>query len=205
MEKRSSLLWALGAISMLTITLLLIDGVLSKRKENTEVLRDDATGPSAEDVAMDGIQVIRRSGYLLRGLEMGDYDRGFMDCLNELTEPRAITKEEFEARYRLLCKEGCYKTIVAYDPEEDRVVGTGTLFIEKKFIRGCALKGHIEDVIVLESSRGKGIGLDIVRELISMSKGMGCYKTALVCNPKNIGFYERCGLVEKEREMVIYH
>lgn len=144
------------------------------------------------------------NGYVLRDLEEEDYGRGFIRCLNELTEPVDITEEQFRRQFSMISN-GDYRVIVAYSGEEDRIVGSGTLLIERKFIRGCAMKGHIEDVVVLGEKRGLGIGREIVKRLIELSKAAGCYKTALVCDVKNVKFYEKCGLVEKEREMVIYH
>lgn len=148
---------------------------------------------------------MKKDGYILRSLEVEDYDRGFIRCLNELTIPVNITKKQFETQFSLVTRSGNYRIVVAYDPGEDRIIGTGTLFVEQKFIRGCARKGHIEDVVVLEEKRGLGIGKEIVRTLMDISKSIGCYKTALVCDPKNVEFYKRCGLTEKEREMIVYH
>lgn len=37
-----------------------------------------------------------------------------------------------------------------------------------------------------------------------MAKEIGCYKVILDCSEGNVGFYERCGLVRKEVQMVKY-
>lgn len=34
------------------------------------------------------------------------------------------------------------------DTTQERLVGAATVFFERKFIRGCGLVGHIEDVVV---------------------------------------------------------
>lgn len=88
---------------------------------------------------------------------------------------------------------------------DDLVVGAGTLFIEYKFIRELALKGHIEDIVVSKEHQGKGLGKMIVAELVEESKRRGCYKVALCTAPDKVGFYQKCGFTEKERELVIYH
>jgi glucosamine-phosphate N-acetyltransferase len=143
--------------------------------------------------------------YFLKSLDKEDFERGFIECLSELTVWVECSKEKLLSHFAFINASPDYKVIVAYDPTENRVIGSGTLFIEHKFIRGCATKGHIEDVVVIRERRGKGIGQEIVKTLLQMSGNLGCYKTSLVCDESKVGFYERCGLLAKEREMVKYH
>ncbi|KAG5859263.1 GNAT-like protein [Encephalitozoon hellem] len=205
MKRRDQVLFTVGAIAALTVLLFLADSLSGNRKPYSHRSDRQASNISIQDLGMSDIPIIRKDKYILRGLDINDYEKGFIDCMNQLTKPGVVTKKQFEERYRSLCKEGCYKIIIAYDPKVEKVIGSGTLFIEKKFIRGCVTKGHIEDLVVLKERRGEGIGRDILEALISISKEMGCYKTALVCDPKNLEFYKKCGLAEKEREMVMYH
>ena len=116
-----------------------------------------------------------------------------------------------------------YFLIVVVDKQTDRIVGAGGVFIERKFLRDLGLVGHIEDIAVDKSQQGKKIGLRIINALTSISEGCGCYKTILNCSDKNIrelffgglfflwvlligfwvlAFYEKCGYVKKENEMV---
>ncbi|CAD25707.1 GLUCOSAMINE PHOSPHATE N-ACETYLTRANSFERASE [Encephalitozoon cuniculi GB-M1] len=203
MKKENGLLLTIGAIATLITILVLADGMFNRKishESDGNIHSIDFHG-----LTMCDIPVIKRDRYTLRGLSMDDYGKGFIDCLNELTKSGVVTREQFEERYLSLCKEGNYKIVVAYDPSKEEVIGSGTLFIEKKFIRGCASKGHIEDVVVSKERRGEGIGRDVIEMLIDISRNMGCYKTALVCDPKNVEFYMKCGMTEKEREMVVYH
>ena len=48
------------------------------------------------------------------------------------------------------------------------------------------------------------LGKKIVYHLINLAKENGCYKVILNCNENNVGFYEKCGLIRKECEMVKY-
>ncbi|ADM11932.1 glucosamine phosphate N-acetyltransferase [Encephalitozoon intestinalis ATCC 50506] len=203
MRKRDQVLCTIGCIGTLIVVLVLSDSLFGKGdlgNSNSNVISSGS--PS---LSMCDIPILKRENYILKGLDINDYERGFVECLNELTIPGKVTKEQFKERYLSLCKDGCYKIVVAYNPHKDKIIGSGTLFVEKKFIRGCVSKGHIEDVVVSSEYRGEGIGKDIVEKLIEISKNMGCYKTALVCDLKNLEFYRRCGMKEKEREMVIYH
>jgi hypothetical protein len=62
----------------------------------------------------------------------------------------------------------------------------GSLFVERKFLRGLSLVGHIEDIAVDKKEQGRKVGLRIIQALVGISEGMGCYKTILNCSDKNI-------------------
>ena len=72
------------------------------------------------------------------------------------------------------------------------VVGYGSLVIESK-IRGGKL-GHIEDIVISEALRGRGLGNQLVAELSEIAKSHECYKVALNCKVENVSFYEKTGL-----------
>lgn len=113
-----------------------------------------------------------------------------------------------------------YFPIVIVAKANDQVVGTGTVFMEKKFLRGLSTVGHIEDIAVDKSQQGKKLGLRIIQALTGISEGLGAYKTILNCSDHNIrkpirpktetpfvqnlctAFYEKCGFSKKENEMV---
>lgn len=99
------------------------------------------------------------------------------------------------------------------------MVATGTVFMEKKFLRGLGIVGHIEDIAVDKTQQGKKLGLRIIQALTGISEALGAYKTILNCSDNNIrkptrpgtevlvqnfctAFYEKCGFVKKENEMV---
>ena len=77
--------------------------------------------------------------------------------------------------------------------------------LEHKFIHECGKAGHIEDIVVSQTERGKNLGKWIILQLIDLGKKAGAYKTLLACAEKNIGFYEKCGLKPKETSMAIYY
>lgn len=139
----------------------------------------------------------------IREIAETDYEIGFMQCLSELTKVGDVDYSAFKERLSLIKSKGDYKVLVAV--LDKRVVGTGTLFIEYKFIRGLSLKGHIEDVVVVKDFQRHGLGKKIVQALVEASVERGCYKTALCTEESNTAFYEKCGFTEKEKEMVIYH
>ena len=79
-----------------------------------------------------------------------------------------------------------YFPIVIISKANDQVVGTGTVFMEKKFLRGLSTVGHIEDIAVDKNQQGKKLGLRIIQALTSISEALGAYKTILNCSDHNI-------------------
>ena len=69
----------------------------------------------------------------------------------------------------------------------------GVVVIEQK-IRGGKV-GHIEDIVTHPQQRGKGLGRELVEELVEQAFAMGCYKVSLHCHPHNTVFYEKCGFL----------
>ncbi|RXG51107.1 putative glucosamine 6-phosphate N-acetyltransferase [Armadillidium vulgare] len=103
------------------------------------------------------------------------------------------------------CRDHYYVTVIE-DLNKGKVIGAATLSVEFKFIRGCAKRGRLEDVVVDSSYRGKQLGKLIVTTILLLSKQVGCYKIGLDCNDKMKPFYESLGFKGEEgndRSMVI--
>jgi glucosamine-phosphate N-acetyltransferase len=93
---------------------------------------------------------------------------------------------------------------VIEDTAKKTIIGTATLLVELKFIRGCNSCGHIEDVVVDSSYRGKQLGKRLIDRLREDAIHLKCYKIILDCSESNQAFYEKCGLQRKEIQMVEY-
>nr|CAG4645181.1 EOG090X0FKI [Leptodora kindtii] len=134
----------------------------------------------------------------LRPLRLSDYDRGFLDLLKELTEVGNVSREMFEEQFKFMKNShGSYYCTVIVDTSIDRIVGAATLLMERKFIRGCALRARLEDVVVSPNYRGKQLGKCIVETLTYLGRGLGAYKMTLDCKDKMIPFYESLGYVKE--------
>ncbi|KAI9190175.1 Glucosamine-phosphate N-acetyltransferase-like protein [Blastocladiella emersonii ATCC 22665] len=145
------------------------------------------------------------AGYSIRPLRAEDFDKGYVALLQQLTVVGDITKEQFAERYAYLEKHNdTYYSLVIEDQNAGRVVGAGTLMVERKFIRNCGKVGHIEDIVVDGDQRGKKFGLRVIHALTHIAKETGCYKVILNCSKDNVGFYERTGFSLKEVEMALY-
>lgn len=60
-----------------------------------------------------------------------------MDALSFLTQVGQVSEQDFNKRFNELypAQNETYKILVIVDVEKDRVIGAGSLIIEKKFIR----------------------------------------------------------------------
>jgi glucosamine-phosphate N-acetyltransferase len=163
---------------------------------------------------------------VLRPLERGDFSKSYLDLLSQLTTvDRTMTVAELERHFdelfplelsprvgllsclaprRTSSIPSPYSIFVIEDTSRREIVATATMFVEKKFIRGCASCGHIEDVVVDGGYRGKQLGKRVIERCIEEAKLRGCYKVILDCSEENAAFYAKCGLERKEIQMVRY-
>ena len=94
--------------------------------------------------------------------------------------------------------------IIAIDTNIDQinnVVGFGSLHLTKK-VRGGQI-GFIEDIVIKEDYKGKGLGSIILKDLIIKAKKDGCYKLVLECKEETKTFYEKIGFNHSGNSMSI--
>jgi glucosamine-phosphate N-acetyltransferase len=85
------------------------------------------------------IQAQLPEGYKLRPLEITDYSKGFYDCLAGLTVVGKVSEQSFQQTFEQMRRCGdVYHIVVIEELAERRIVATGTLIVEQKFLRGCA-------------------------------------------------------------------
>lgn len=137
-----------------------------------------------------------------RCVQPEDYFKGLMKVLRQLTVAPDPSYDQFREFVDGLTPNHC--VIVAEDVPHGTIVGTGTLFVERKLIHGLSKVGHIEDVVVNQEERGRGIGISVVNKLVSYAEQQGCYKVILDCKKSNAGFYEKAGFRINECQMVKY-
>ena len=127
------------------------------------------------------------SSLLFRKIEKSDLDKVYV-LLNQLKEKdinsidKNLSWENFKSNTSANSIVGIY---------ENKIVAYGSIVIENK-IRGD-VAGHIEDIVVDSSVRGKMVGVKLVKELVEIGKLKGCYRVTLFCDQKLVKFYERNG------------
>ena len=143
---------------------------------------------------------------VFRRLQPDDFEKGFLEVLKGLTKVGDTTKHAFMERFDKLFPRlsDIYKIIVIEDVRNQKIIGAGSVIIESKFIRDLGLCGHIEDIVVNKSYRGKNLGRRIIELLKLIAEVNGCYKVILDCSEQNVPFYEKCGFKKKEVEMAWY-
>ena len=94
--------------------------------------------------------------------------------------------------------------IYLYIDENDDIIGGITLLIEQKLIHNGGRVGHIEDFVVSENYREKGIGGLLLNYVVNMSERGKCYKCILDCSTLLEGFYTKKGFTKKGSYMAKY-
>uniref|UniRef100_A0A0E0K4G9 Glucosamine 6-phosphate N-acetyltransferase n=1 Tax=Oryza punctata TaxID=4537 RepID=A0A0E0K4G9_ORYPU len=166
-----------------------------------------STSPEPSTTAAAGDVAETDCSVQIRRLEVTDHEKGFVDLLSQLSACPDLTASEFAACFADLAALGDdHVILVAEDPAapERRILATGCLFVERKFLRGGGKVGHVEDVVVDAAARGRGLGIRVVCRLVEIAKEAGCYKVILDCTPELRAYYAKCGFVEKGVQMAIY-
>ena len=84
--------------------------------------------------------------------------------------------------------------------EKGNVLGYASIHYINKITRKSVI---IEDVVVKENQRGKGIGKLLVNNLIEKAKNNNCDKIILSSSEKNLKFYQKLGFQKNEFEMIM--
>ncbi|KAJ2719025.1 Glucosamine-phosphate N-acetyltransferase-like protein [Coemansia sp. Benny D115] len=142
--------------------------------------------------------------YVIRPLELTDFRKGYTECLANLTVVGEVTEQMFAETFEEMQRSSSYLVVVIEDLAEQKIVATGSLIIELKFLRGCGRVGHIEDIVVAKGQQGKRFGFIIIKQLLELASVTGCYKSILDCYEHNVPFYEKCGLEVKGIQMAMY-
>lgn len=132
-----------------------------------------------------------------RILSKNDY-LPYINLVNEF-RPCNLDKDQFETICREIFQKG--QVWVLIDDSTKKIIGTGTLLYEQKFINNGGIVAHIEDVIISKKEKGKGYGSYLLEHLINKSRERNCYKIILNCSPELAKFYEKLGFSQKNFQM----
>lgn len=73
------------------------------------------------------------SGIIIRPLQKNDFSKGYLDCLRVLTWVGDLTDEEWSQRYdEMASAMGTYYLLAMEDTTTNRIIGTGSLIVERK-------------------------------------------------------------------------
>lgn len=138
--------------------------------------------------------------YNIRKLEIDDYDKNYVNLLNQLSDGTVIDKKEFMEIFPKLP----HNIYVIENLITNNIIATGTLVIEQKIIHNGGKVGHIEDIVIDENHRENGYGKIIINKLIKVAKDNNCYKVLLNCTNDLVSYYTKFGFSVKNNSMSIY-
>lgn len=128
----------------------------------------------------------------------------YISLLSNLTITNDISRENFIEQIRQISNIGNIILAIDGNIQNFLIVGSGTVIIEPKIIRGGGCVAHVEDIVVHPKYRGLGIAKNIITLLKDYSKLMNCYKIILNCSDEYIPVYEKFGFNKKGQEMSFY-
>ena len=145
-------------------------------------------------------------GIVIRTIEKQDYMKQYLQLLEQdfTIRPTIISHSEFINYVTTLHNHHQVFVIENIHKNTTVIIGSVTIFIETKIIHNFGKVAHVEDVIVDNTCRGKGLGKMLVQKCIDYAQKLDCYKIILNCSDENIPFYEKCGFSKKENEMALY-
>ena len=134
----------------------------------------------------------------MRIINIYDFDKDYIELLEQLTVVGKITREQFN---EFVEKNG--KNIFVIE-ENNKIIATITLIIEEKLIHSCGKVLHIEDVVVDKLHRKNGTGKKLLEFATQYAKDNNCYKIILDCSEDVKKFYESVGFSCKNLQMSYY-
>ncbi len=110
-----------------------------------------------------------------------------------------LTAQEASTTFAAMLAQPGLTVFLATDNGE--AVATATLLIIPNLTRAARSYAFIENVVTLETLRGRGYGRAVVRHAVEAAFAANCYKVMLLTGrqrPEIHAFYESCGFVQNK-------
>lgn len=120
-----------------------------------------------------------------------------IDLYSQLTDCNDISNNMF---LEIINKSNIFVNI----NERTEIMGAITLLIEYKLIHNCKNVCHIEDLVVNEKFRNKGIATELLFFSLDYAKKNNCYKSILDCKNSLEIYYNKFGFENKNIQMSKY-
>lgn len=144
--------------------------------------------------------------FCIRPLTRSDLnDNNYYSLLSQLSDMDITCVTEKKSTEFFNSLDDNHQVFLLEEVATKRVIGTGTILIERKIIHKYGLVGHIEDIVLDEGYRHFGLGKIIVEHLTDICMfNKQCYKCILNCNEYNEYFYMQCGYKCNGLQMSLY-
>jgi glucosamine-phosphate N-acetyltransferase len=136
----------------------------------------------------------------IRPLNNDDYEQYF-ELINIFRETY-FTKEDF-INNLIKINNNSNSTIYVIELN-NKLIATGTILYEYKFIHNISKIAHIEDICVHNDYRSKNYGKILICYLIDEAHKEKCYKVTLYCKEELEKFYKSCNMEKNGIQMAIY-
>ena len=136
--------------------------------------------------------------HIFRKLTVDDYD-SFLALINDFRDT-VFTKEEFAENLNTILQSSEIYVVES----NNKLIATGTIMYETKFIFNICQLAHIEDICVKKEHRDQGIGKYMLSKLVTVAKEKKCYKVTLDCADTNVAFYEKCNFEKRGNQMTVF-
>ena len=133
-----------------------------------------------------------------RQLENGDYEKGFIELLTQLTTVGNISQENFN-----LFLKNTQNSIFVIECS-NKIIGTISFLIEQKLIHNLGKVLHVEELVIDENFRNNKLGTKLLNLAKKYEQDNECYKIILNCNENNRIFYEYADFSFKNIQMSYY-
>jgi len=134
----------------------------------------------------------------IRNLKLDDYDK-YMKLIDS-----SVSYDKFESFINNVLNED-HVILVIIDERMSDMVGTGTLFVEKKLTHDGHPMGHIENILIRPDYRKKGLGERLVKKLLKIAKKKSCTRIDLNCDTELEDFYSKSGFKKNQISMSVYY
>ena len=104
----------------------------------------------------------------IREIEINDYYKKYFDLLSQLTYAENVEFKKWEKQIQKI-RENPYHHIFVIE-DKGKIIASITLLVEVKIIRNLGNIAHIEDLVVSNEYRGKGLASKLLEHLIEESK-----------------------------------
>ena len=140
--------------------------------------------------------------FIIRNIETTDWSDEYFALLSQLTLAPQITQIDFIDWIKNLNTN--HQVLIMIDTSINKIIGSGTIYIENKLIHNKGKVAHIEDIVTHNLYRGQGLGKELIDKLVKIANDKSCYKVILDCIEDKKGFYSKCGFDFKGIQMAKY-
>ncbi len=122
----------------------------------------------------------------LRDIDLADYPK----LISFWKEHYFVSEMDNEERFKLFLEKNPHLSVLMEDDNE--IIGTALGSFDGR-------RGYIQKVVTNTKLRGKGIGKQLVDEVIKRLHTLGTLYIPIAVEEKNIIFYERCGFKKTDQ------